>query len=343
MTGPRATEMRDIALPEAGPGDGLLRVEVTGVCEFDAQRYRRGDIAPAILGHEIVGVLERVGQDMAVRWGVSAGDRVLVEEYVPCLDCEWCARGEHRLCEAAQLDAPAAISYGATPLSRAPGLWGGFAEAIYLHPRSVLHAVPTDMPADIAALAVPLANGVQWAVFDGGAAPGKTVLILGGNRYGAAAALAAKHAGAREVLLGVTGAEAKTRPATDADFVFDVEEGDFRDAAMAATGGRGADVVVDATSDTSGQVAAGAIAVAAKGGILVLGGVGTVPLNLGEIRRKYLTVKPVRSHSYAATQRALDILRAPQTAFVTGQEIFPLSAVDQALRARARHCLVVPN
>jgi threonine dehydrogenase-like Zn-dependent dehydrogenase len=142
------------------------------------------------------------------------------------------------------------------------------------------------------------------------------------------------------VLLGVTAREQALLPNDVADSVFAVESDDFRDTIMAATTGRGADVIVDATADTSGQVAAGAIAVAAKGATLVLGGVGIVPLNLGEIRRKYLTFRPVRSHSAASVHRALEILADPQPGLSAGTEYFTLADVDLALRSSARHRIV---
>ncbi len=81
------------------------------------------------------------------------------------------------------------------------------------------------------------------------------------------------------------------------------------------TEGHGADVVVDTTADTSGRVAAAAIGCAARGANLVLGGIGLVPLNLGEIRRKYLTIKPVRGHSACAVERALEMIASNASVF----------------------------
>jgi threonine dehydrogenase-like Zn-dependent dehydrogenase len=102
----------------------------------------------------------------------------------------------------------------------------------------------------------------------------------------------------------------------------------------AATLGKGADIVVDASSDTSGRVAATAIKAAAVGATLVLGGIGQVPLNIGEIRRKYLTIKPVRGHSTNAVERALTLLQRHSGIFsAMPSRSFPLSETANAIAA----------
>ena len=61
MIGPGETELREMPIPETRDDDGLLRVEACGVSEADPILFRRSDLSPAILGHEIVGTIERVG------------------------------------------------------------------------------------------------------------------------------------------------------------------------------------------------------------------------------------------------------------------------------------------
>jgi D-arabinose 1-dehydrogenase-like Zn-dependent alcohol dehydrogenase len=123
------TEMRDIPLPQLGVEDGLLKVEITGVCGSDWGYYQNLPRArgPLILGHETVGVIDRAGTGAQKRWGLKEGDRVALEEYLPCGHCGFCRSGEFRLCEATDWRS-GGLRYGTTPVSTPPGLWGGYAQ-----------------------------------------------------------------------------------------------------------------------------------------------------------------------------------------------------------------------
>src|SRR5277367_2786520 len=58
---PRRTEVREFALPEIAPDAGLLRVEATGICGSDWGMYLRDRPGPRILGHEMIGTIETLG------------------------------------------------------------------------------------------------------------------------------------------------------------------------------------------------------------------------------------------------------------------------------------------
>jgi threonine dehydrogenase-like Zn-dependent dehydrogenase len=337
MTGPGIIELREMRLPEAHNNDGLLRIEACAVAEADTILFRRSDLSPAILGHQIVGTIERLGPHAATRWRAKEGDRVIVQEYLPCGACEWCAKGEYRLCGKAQMDAPNARRYGMTKTSVTPGLWGGFSQYLYLHPRSVVHAVPERIPGSLATFALPVANGVQWTMLEGNVCPGDEVLIFGCRLSGLAAARAAAEAGAQSIIIcGLRREKERLAIAQmfGASCALIADEEGLETKIEQATQGRGADVVVDTTSDTSGRVAATAIKCAAQGANLVLGGIGLVPLNLGEIRRKYLTIKPVRGHSASAVDKALSIVLRHASAFEgLPRREYPLAETSSAIRA----------
>ncbi len=337
MTGPGRTELHELPLPTLSEDDGLLRVEICGVSEADPILFRRGDIAPVILGHEIVGTIERLGSVAARRWKVREGDRVVLQEYIACGACRWCASGEYRLCASAQPNAPGFLRYGMTGTNTPPALWGGFAEYLYLHPHSILHTVPASLPSSRAALCLPLANAVQSVQLEPALTPGKTVLIFGAGLIGLCAVAAARRADAREIILcGVTREETRFAQARGlgAHHTLCADADGFAEAIAEATKGAGADIVIDTTADTSGRVAATAIASAAVGATLVLGGIGAIPLNMGEIRRKYLGLRPVRGHGSEAVARALALLAdAPPGIEKLAGKRFSLSEADAALRA----------
>ena len=87
LVGPERIELRQFPIPEPADDDGVLRMEVIGVCGSDVSHFRRGD-DPAILGHEIVGSIVDLGHAAQEAWGVKPGDRVVVETTFGCGRCE---------------------------------------------------------------------------------------------------------------------------------------------------------------------------------------------------------------------------------------------------------------
>ena len=129
-------ELREAPCPEAGPGDVLLRVSTVGVCGTDFHIFsgqanynldKRGapiplTQQPQILGHEIVGVVEDVGEEVR---DLRPGDRVVVDQGLNCVSrkrlplCEYCASGNSHQCQ----------FYGEHGIT---GLPGGFADYLAL-------------------------------------------------------------------------------------------------------------------------------------------------------------------------------------------------------------------
>lgn len=308
------TELQAFDRPPPAPDAGLLRVESAGVGGSDPELYRKPGHAPVIMGHENVGIVEEVGEIAARRWGVKPGDRIALHEYLPCWHCRWCLQGDFRLCEEVDFfvikDRAATLRFGMSRSSVAPHLWGGYAQYMHLPLNSVIHHVPEGLDPKLATLAIPFGNGFQWAVLDGGAGPGKTVLVFGPGQQGLGCVFAAKACGAAQVILaGMTRDIARLSLAKKlgADVVIDVEQEDLSAAVRRATGGRGVDVVVDTTGDPSGEIAAAAVALAAKGACLNLNGLEQ-SVSVGDIKKWYLRVQAPRGHSYRSVQMALDYL-----------------------------------
>src|SRR5207253_828535 len=127
-------------MPHVGDDDGLLRIEACGLCGTDHEQYTGA--LPAgfafVPGHESVGIIEAVGFRAAERWGVQAGDRVAVEVFLSCGQCDNCSSGLYRMCERHGIR----DMYGFIPVDKDPGLWGGYATYQYLAPDSLLLPVP---------------------------------------------------------------------------------------------------------------------------------------------------------------------------------------------------------
>lgn len=357
--GPGATELREFPEPRIGVDSGLLQVAAAGVCGSDCRSYaqplRRG---PHIMGHENVGYITRLGPMARERWGVDEGDYVLLEEYLPCGYCPACRSGAYRLCENTEIHHnPAAMRYGSTPVTVDPGLWGGFSQYLYLHPNSVFHRVPLGVPPEQAALGIPLGNGWEWAVFEGGAGPGKSVLVMGPGQQGLGIVLAAKSAGAGPVI--VTGLERdrerlELATALGADATVNVEVEDLGSWVMEITGGRGVDLAFDVAAATESTLYP-ALGAMAKGGLLLVAAgsrdqtVDRFPVGL--LKARYLGVKAVRGHSYRAVEMALATIAAHAVPIERlCSHRFGLHQVDRAIRTArgeegrgAVHVTVMPE
>ena len=146
-------------MPEIGDDDALLRVEACGLCGTDHEEFT-GELFPGyafVPGHESVGVVEQIGARAAARWGVQEGDRVAVEVFLSCRECDACRAGAYQRCARHGL----ADMYGFVDVNRAPGLWGGYAQYQYLAPDSVVCAVPPTLDAVTATMFNPLGAGIR--------------------------------------------------------------------------------------------------------------------------------------------------------------------------------------
>jgi threonine dehydrogenase-like Zn-dependent dehydrogenase len=216
-------------------------------------------------------VIERIGDRAARRWGVDVGDRVAVEVLIPCGHCRACLAGRYQLCRGRG----GMFGHGYVPLAEPPGLWGAYADYMYLHPSSIVHRMRKDIPASIAVLFNPLGAGFRWAVEIPRTGPGDVVLVLGPGQRGLASVIAARAAGADTIIVTGLGRDAPKLALArtlGADHVIDVEQEDARARVHELTGGRGADVVIEVSANAPEPVAE-ALRYVAAGGRIVLAGV----------------------------------------------------------------------
>jgi threonine dehydrogenase-like Zn-dependent dehydrogenase len=141
--------------------------------------------APCIMGHENIGYIAKCGKEFTRRKGFKEGDLVFVEHYVMCGKCEHCHAGQYRHCENTDWrNNPESIRYGYTSAERPPHLFGGFAQYVYLPWNAVLHHVPKGVSPELAGLVTPMANGIEWSLFEGKVGYNSTVLIQGPGQQG---------------------------------------------------------------------------------------------------------------------------------------------------------------
>jgi L-iditol 2-dehydrogenase len=174
-------EERDV--PPIGPGEALMRIEASGICGSDVLEWYRIKKAPIVLGHEVAGVIEKVGPGVS---HLSPGDRVVASHHVPCNTCRYCLSGHDTLCDTLRTT------------SFDPG---GFCEHVRLPAINVdrgVYPIPDDVSFEIASFTEPLACVIR-AQRIAAMPPGHRMLVLGSGLAGLLHVAAAPTSGAGSV------------------------------------------------------------------------------------------------------------------------------------------------
>lgn len=188
---PKDLRIEDQDTPEPGPGQVLVRIAAGGICGSDLHYYNHGGFGsvrlkqPMILGHEVAGHIEALGDGVQ---GLTAGQLVAVSPSRPCGKCRYCARGYYNECLDMQF-------YGsAMPF---PHIQGAFRELLVANVEQCADA--SGLTAGEAAMAEPLAVCLH-ATRRAGEMLGKRVLVTGCGPIGLLCILAARRAGAAEIV-----------------------------------------------------------------------------------------------------------------------------------------------
>ncbi|MBN7796914.1 zinc-dependent alcohol dehydrogenase [Parahaliea mediterranea] len=338
QTGVRTLEARDVPIPDIDDESAILKIEACGICGSDYEQYE-GQLPvpyPAIPGHEPLGTIAAIGDKAARRWKVDVGDRVAVEAQIACHHCHTCYSGQYQQCSDIRV-------YSFLPLTYRPGLWGAYSQYMYIDANSIVHPVDPALPAEIAVMFNPLGAGFRWAVELPRTQLGESVLIMGPGQRGLASVIAAREAGAGDIIVTGLAADAeKLRLAKlfGASHTIDVENEDAKSRVKELTQGRGVDVVIDLTPYATRPVT-DAIRFARRGGRIVLAGMKGAKEIPGfvsdEVIGKELTIQGasgVTSSGYRSAIRAIEARRYPLQEMHTHN--FPLKDAELAIKTLAR-------
>ena len=198
-------EVTELDLDPPGPGEALVRLHASGVCHSDLNAIdgTAATRCPAVLGHEGAGVVEQVGEGVAL----APGTRVVLSWLPACGHCEQCLRELSHLCTTAWTEmASGGLLDGRPRLSRAGepvyhySFLSTFAERTIV-PAACCIPIPDGVPFEIAALAgcaVATGTGAVWRT--AGVAPGDRVAVIGCGGVGMSALLGALAVGAHPVV-----------------------------------------------------------------------------------------------------------------------------------------------
>lgn len=282
LTAIGSIRLTDCPMPQAAPGHVVVQVHYCGICGSDVHFFSHGCIGkkvapfPFILGHECAGVVTEVGEGVA---GLQIGDRVALEPGVPCGKCELCRTGRYNLC-------PDVRFMAAPP-------YDGALRSYLSHPADLCFKLPDAMTLQEGAMLEPLAVGMHAAT-RGGVKLGDRVCILGSGTIGIMTMLACKALGASQIFISdLFDSRLESAKRFGADVTVNPQSEDLEQAVLAATGGRGCDVVFETAG--SPHTMKDTWKYAARGGVIVV--VGNIaqdtPYPFLEISRKEVDIRPV--------------------------------------------------
>ncbi len=299
LYGKEQVRLEQVPVPAIGPGDMLVRVRAALTCGTDVKVFRRGYharmiVPPAVFGHEFAGDVLAVGESVT---RFQPGQRVVAANSAPCLECFYCRRGKVNLCEDLLFNN------------------GAYAEYIRVPARIVEHntyELAPHLSYCDAALAEPLACVVK-GLDDTGLGAGDTVAVIGVGPIGSMFVRLAKLRGARVIAVGRRRAKLEHTLALGADRVVATEEMlDPVAAVRELTGGRGADIVIEAVGQP--QTWNWSVEMLRRGGVVnFFGGPpsGTrVELDTNLLHYSEITCKASFHHTPKAFRDALDIIES---------------------------------
>jgi L-idonate 5-dehydrogenase len=326
LQGERELRIEEIARPQVGAGQVLLRVRRAGICGSDIHYFAHGycgrfvPTRPFVLGHEFIATVAAVGSGVA---SLKVGERVVANPASSCGHCDNCRSGRGNLC-------PNVIMLGSA--STTPPTDGAFAEYVAV-PAHQCYVVPQQMSDSDAALIEPL-SVVLHAICRAGDIAGRRVLISGGGPIGLLTMLAARAFGAALIVVAEPNEVRRGfAQRLGSSQVLDPSHKEYQAEAVAMSDG-GFDVVFEA----SGAPAAvrGALDVVRRGGSIVqIGTVGkndvTLPVNDLMVREVSLLGSFRYANEFPLAIRLVAAGRLKLDGIVTSS--FPLAELPAALEA----------
>lgn len=252
-------EIETVSLPDVGPGEILIKVTRANICGSDVHAWHGtfatgglGGQLPTVLGHEMVGAVEALGQGVSADSNgkpLEPGARVVFPYFFCCHRCRNCLAGRRNAC----------LNLKMAMLGRAdepPYFVGGYGDYYLLPAGAVLYTVPDGVSDAVAAGANCALSQVMYGLERVDLRLGETVVVQGAGALGLyAVAVAKAHGASRVIALDGVRERLELATAFGADHVIDITEvADVKDrvkVVRSLTDGQGADVVVEVVGHPS--------------------------------------------------------------------------------------------
>ncbi len=323
MYGPNDIRVEEVERPVC-PKDGLvLKIMAVGLCGSDIRNLtsdsRKGDY-PFIYGHEIVGVVDEIGEEQTT---YQLGDRLFLFPGTYCMKCDYCLSGHSENC---------------TSVEKGLAGTGGFAQYVAVKGKKIelggIYPIPEDVTFEAASLGEPLTS--VYACLDNiGVGYGDELVIVGAGPIGCFMAQLAKLRGAGKIIMvDINAKRLEIAKGFGVDYIIDSSKVDPIAIVKDLTGGLGADKVISANPSTKAQEQC--ILMAKMGGLVVL--FGGVPKGaLTEIDSNYIHYNNIwiKGHfgaSYIQSKKAYELAISesfPTEKFIT--HTLPLDKINEGI------------
>lgn len=251
--GPGDLRLVETDVPSIDEDEILVKVKATGICAGDikivdgAQMFWGGGVLPkwvdepVTLGHEFSGEVVGIGEKAAVHNDISLGDTVIAEQIIPCNSCEFCKSGERWMCREQKI-------YG----SKKNKAEGSMAQYMKFYANSIVHKIPSGIPAGHMAMIEPLSCAVH-TIERSDIQFGDVVVIAGLGPIGLCKLQLAKLKHPR-MLIGIDLHEKRLQTAKEygADYVFNPLETDVVQEVKRLTDGYGCSVYIHCSGHSEG-------------------------------------------------------------------------------------------
>ncbi|MDR1613725.1 MAG: alcohol dehydrogenase catalytic domain-containing protein [Planctomycetota bacterium] len=324
-------------VPKPGRGGLLMKVAACGICGSDFHAYHGAPYywgdgktpgwmrAPVTPGHEFSGVVEEIDDEASGKWGVKKGDPIVVEQILPCWECEYCKGGDYHLCAVHTM-------YG----FQKGDTEGAWAEYCLINPRSLVHRVPDGLDVIEAATVEPLACAVN-AFQTGAVRLDDVVVVAGMGTIGAFIVQLARLVNPKLlVVVDVMENRLDLAGKFGADVVVNAAREDAVKKVLDLTGGYGCNVYYEVTGNPAGVVQ-GLEMIRKKGRFVefsVFGAPTTTDWSIiGDKKAISILGAHISPHTYPI---ALELLRSGKVktaGIITGK--FPLADFSKALEKAA--------
>ena len=329
LHGREDVRIESVPVPEAAPGELIVRVGAALTCGTDLKVFRRGYharmiVPPALFGHELAGTVVQAGAGVT---DFATGDRVVALNSAPCGQCYFCERGQENLCDDLLFNN------------------GAYAEFIRIPARIVAKntlRVPDHVPLEHAALTEPLACAVH-GFEDSHPRPGDLVAVIGGGPLGLMMLHVAALAGCETIAVVKHDGQVEAAKQLGAAHVVQAStiRKAIRETRALTPKSRGVDIAIEAVGVPDAWEEA--VEMVRKGGTVnFFGGcaVGTrVNLDTNRIHYSDITLRATFHHTPAICRRALDLIaggRFQAGAFITGRaHLYELNRVFEKLMKRS--------
>jgi L-gulonate 5-dehydrogenase len=294
----------------------LVRIKTAGICGTDIHGYEGSHGAikpPRIMGHELAGEVEDIGQDVT---SVKKGDRVVIDPVLSCGKCFTCRQGRNNICSTVKCIGVAVD--------------GGFCDFIKM-PAENVFKFPVSIPWKEAALMEPFSIAAQICERSG-IKPGEKAVVVGSGPIGLCVLQAFKRIEAKVLMVDVVDSRLKLANELGADETINSKKESFDKKVYDFTEGEGAQLVVEAVGHPA--LLEQALKVTAPGARIVVIGFNENPAKIPEVEitKKELEIRGSRlnRHKFPEVIKWFEKREVNPQALISA--VYPLEDIDKAFK-----------